>query len=285
LPQLVANDGQVVDTPPAIEIVPAFFGLLGVGGVLPSFYTELLARREMYEKDTAARAFLDIFQQRAVTLFYEAWRKHRLPPRHEEDRRKHFLPQVLALAGLGQSSLRDKLRNEHGEVRDDSIAFFAATFQQRTRSAAQVEGVLADYFGVEVRIDQFVGRWYAVPSDAQAEIGRGAALGHNALVGERVWQRDMRMRLSLGPLDHTQFNDFLPQGRSAGALRELLTLLSGVTLEYEVRLLLRPDHAPEMVLGGSAASSPRLGWDSWLHGTTPDHALNDACYDIHAAAA
>ena len=54
-----------------IEITPAFMGLLGAGGALPTFYTELLAERETYHRDTAARAFLDIFQHRAVALFYQ----------------------------------------------------------------------------------------------------------------------------------------------------------------------------------------------------------------------
>ncbi|MGH8074439.1 MAG: type VI secretion system baseplate subunit TssG, partial [Lysobacter sp.] len=57
-----------------IELTPAFMGLLGSGGALPIFYTELLAQRETYHRDTAAREFLDVFQHRAVALFYQAWR-------------------------------------------------------------------------------------------------------------------------------------------------------------------------------------------------------------------
>lgn len=269
---------------PDIEMVPAFFGMLGVGGTLPLFYSELFAQREAYHKDTAARAFLDVFQQRAVSLLYEGWRKHRLHLQYEDERRNHFLPCVLALTGLGQTALRDRLSNEHGGVMDESIAYFAGTFQQRARSAVQMQRVLAEFFGVSIRVEQFVGRWHELPAEAQTQLGTsGGVLGASALVGERVWQRDLCMRLVIGPLTRQQFADFLPQGRSAGALRELLTLMSGVSLEYEVQLLLKPEAVQPITLGGDGPPA-RLGWDIWLHSQPPEHALNDARYDIHAAA-
>jgi type VI secretion system protein ImpH len=278
-PAVDVEDPAAQATPPGIEIVPAFFGLLGVGGALPLFYTELFAQRETYQKDTAARAFLDVFQQRAVSLLYEAWRKHRLPLHYEEDRRQHFLPGVLALTGLGATP-----RNADSVVSDEAIAYFAGTFQQRARSAVQMRRVLAEHFDVAVRIDQFIGRWHSLPQQAQTSLGLGGGvLGQSALVGARVWQRDLRLRITLGPLTRAQFNDFLPQGRSAAALRELLTLMSGMTLEYEVQLLLKAAEAPALVLGAGPAPA-RLGWDSWLNGTPPERALNDARYDIHAAA-
>src|SRR5690606_3941693 len=92
-----------------VEIAPAFVGLLGVGGALPIFYTELLAQREAYDRDTGARAFLDVFLHRAVVLFYEAWRKHRLPVQFETDRRNRFLPLMLSMGGIGHPGLRDRL--------------------------------------------------------------------------------------------------------------------------------------------------------------------------------
>ncbi|MCV4753787.1 type VI secretion system baseplate subunit TssG, partial [Escherichia coli] len=89
-----------------------------------------------HHKDTAARAFLDVFQQRAVMLFYEAWRKHRLALQYEDDRKRHFLPHVLALPGLGQDALRQRLRERAGRVSDESVAFCSGARQQRARSAA-----------------------------------------------------------------------------------------------------------------------------------------------------
>jgi len=91
-----------------IEITPAFMGLLGVAGALPLYYTEVLGAREAQHKDHAARAFMDVFSHRAVALFYEAWTKHRLAMRYEQQPQTRFVGEVLALAGLGFDSLRGR---------------------------------------------------------------------------------------------------------------------------------------------------------------------------------
>ena len=265
-----------------IEMTPAFMSLLGTGGALPIFYTEMLAERETYHRDAAARAFLDIFQHRAVSLFYEAWRKYRLPVQYEDDERQRFLPLVLAVAGIGQAALRDRLHGEQGGVADDTLAYFAGLLQQRPVSAATVRQVVAEYFAVPTRLDQFIGRWFTLPQDSSTSLGlANATIGADAVLGERVWQRDLRMRLTIGPMHRAKLRRFLPGGEAALALRELLTLLTGVTLEYEVRLLL---HASE-VRGTHLDDGPaggRLGWDSFLVTAPERHDRGDAGYDIHA---
>ena len=270
-----------------IEMTPAFMSLLGTGGALPIFYTEMLAERETYHRDTAARAFLDIFQHRAVSLFYEAWRKYRLPVQYEDDERHRFLPLVLAVAGMGQSALRDRLHGDEGGVVDDTLAYFGGLLQQRPVSAATIRQVVSEYFTVPVRVDQFVGRWFTLPVDSSSSLGlANARIGADAVLGERVWQRDLRLRLTLGPMRRIKLRRFLPGGEAAMALRELLTLLTGVTLEYEVRLLLHAGEVQGIRLdddeGDERAAGGRLGWDAFLV-TAPEHAdRGDAGYDIHA---
>lgn len=266
-----------------IELTPAFMGLLGTSGTLPAFYTELFAQRELDQKDDAGRAFLDIFLHRAVVLFYQAWRKHRLPIQFEADRRNQFLPMVLAMAGVGHPALRDRLRAGEGGVADDTLAFFSGTLQQRPVSAMVLQRVLAEYFQVPVKLDQFVGRWFALPADNQTRLGASnAQLGGGAVSGERVWQRDLRMRLTLGPMPRDKFRRFLPGGPGALALRELLTMMTGVTLEYEVRLALRAKDVQGIRLGGDPGA--RLGWDGFLVTRPANEDRLDAGYDIHAIA-
>jgi type VI secretion system protein ImpH len=53
-------------------------GLLGCQGSLPSHYSERIAAHQHSERDTSARAFLDLFSSRAVNLFYQAWQKYRI---------------------------------------------------------------------------------------------------------------------------------------------------------------------------------------------------------------
>ena len=266
-----------------VDITPAFFSLLGAGGTLPAFYTELFAERETYHRDTAGRAFLDVFLQRSTVLLYRAWLKHRLPLQFEADRRNRSLPMVLALAGLGQEGLRERLRAQDGGVADDSVAHFAGLVQQRPRSAAAVQAVVQRYFGVPVKLTEFVGRWFALPAEHQSRLGLGhGTLGTDAMVGERVWQRDLCVRLEIGPMDRRRFARFLPGGPTALALRELITLLTGVTLEFEVRLVLRAADVHGACL--SDAAGPRLGWDSFLVTEAARQDRSDAGYSIHAAA-
>ncbi len=272
-----------------IEMTPAFMGLLGVNGTLPMFYTETLAHRELYQRDSAARAFLDIFQHRAVVLFYQAWRKHRLPLQFEQDRRRHFLPQVLSLAGVGQPALRARLKADEGGVADDALAHYAGLLQQRPMSATLIGRVLTRYFRVPVAVEQFIGRWFTLPEGSQTSLGLGCAqLGQGAVVGERVWQRDLRLRLTLGPMPHDRFTRFLPGGTGAKALRELLTLFTGVSLEYEVRLkLLASDVRPAVLvdtLPEGQGAGPRLGWDAFLVTKPSASDRDEPGYDLHSLA-
>lgn len=272
-----------------IEITPAFMGLLGVNGALPMFYTETLAQRELYQRDSAARAFLDIFQHRAVVLFYQAWRKHRLPLQFEQDRKRHFLPQVLALAGMGQPALRQRLNAGEGGVADDALAHYAGLLQQRPMSASLMGRVLARYFRVPVAVEQFVGRWFTLPDTSQTSLGLGCAqLGQGAVVGQRVWQRDLRLRITLGPMPHARFTRFLPGGPGAKALRELLTLFTGVSLEYEVRLKLKAeDVRPAMLtdpMPDQPQAGPRLGWDAFLTTRPATVDRDEPGYDLHSLA-
>lgn len=282
-----APEGNATPEIDSVDITAAFMGLLGVSGALPYVYTEQIAQRELYQKDFAARSFLDLFSNRLLALFYKAWKKSRLQLQYESDRRNRFAPMVLALAGIGQAPLHDRLRPDAGGVDDEGLAFFAGALQQRTLSASQLRQLLSRYLKVPVRLEQFCGRWYTLPPEARTVLGlSGGQLGRNALSGERVWQRDLRVRVVLGPLDHRMFLRFLPGAPGATALREILTLLSGVSLEYEINIVLRADAVQSGTLGSDRSPlAGRLGWDTYLQTrpSTVDRA--DVRYDIHAAAA
>lgn len=247
-----------------VDITPAFMGMLGAQGVLPTGYTEQLGLRETYHRDRAARAFLDIFTNRAVALFYAAWKKYRLALQYELDGKARFLPIVTSLAGLGSPSLRERLTRGKGRVFDQAIAFYAGGVMQRPLSAAVLGNILREYFDVPIRVEQFVGAWYDVPAAQRTRLGaRGAVLGRSALSGTRVWQRNLRLRLWVGPLRSKRFQDFLPGGDAAAALAKWLTLLGGDSLEYQIRLTLHRDDVKPCALGANSGSG-RLGWDTYL---------------------
>ncbi len=252
----------------AVHLTPTFMGLLGGHGALPAHYTERIAGHVADQKDEGVRAFFDTFSSRTLALFYEAWRKYRVELQYEVQGRDTFLPLVLSLAGLGNPSLRRRLLDASaGQVLDESLGYFAGALQHRPASSVQIARVLSDYFGQPVRAEQFIGSWYGVPPAQQTTLGgANALLGAGALAGARVWQRDLRLRLVIGPLDHAGLQTFLPGGAAARALHSMVTMLTGTALEYEVQLVLRAEdvQGTQLAGAGQGASMGRLGWDSYM---------------------
>ncbi|MEW6760801.1 MAG: type VI secretion system baseplate subunit TssG [Pseudomonadota bacterium] len=250
-----------------LRLTPAFMGLLGAQGVLPLHYTERIAEHQAQAKGEpeaeGARAFLDAFSNRSLALFYEAWRKYRLALQYQQGGEDGFMTILLSLAGLGDKALRRRLSGKQdGEVLDESIAYFASSMRHRPSSSVQLARVLSEYFGQQVVAEQFVGSWYEVPLAQQTLLGSDkAVLGVGTIAGARVWQRDLRLRLVVGPLDRAGFNDFLPGGLAARALRSMLSMFTGVTLEYEVELVLLAADVHNVRLDGVDG---RLGWDAYL---------------------
>lgn len=254
-----STDGR---PPRRVYLTPAFIGLLGQAGTLPLTYTERLAEREVMHRDRSGRAFLEIFNQRAVGLFHAAWLKHRPALQPGPDGTNRFQDLLLALAGMGASTQRELLGSGEGAVFDQSIAHYSGLVRQRPLSAAALQRVLGEHFGLPLRIEQFVGAWYPVPPERQTALGQpGAGLGQGALCGARLYQRDLRLRLCFGPLRRADFDRLLPGGPGAKALSRWLGLLGGIGLEYEIRLVL---HAADVHPATLSGTGGRLGLDAFL---------------------
>ncbi|AXV79151.1 MULTISPECIES: type VI secretion system baseplate subunit TssG [Ralstonia solanacearum species complex] len=277
---IAALEDGALDT---VAITPTFFGLLGVQGALPLRYTEIVAEREAVWRDRAARAFFDIFSNRATALFYQAWKKYRLPFQYEVDNDRHYLPLLLSLAGAADKTLRHDLSGTPGPVHDEALAGYATAIRHRPVSAAYLQRVLADYFQAPMRVEQFVGNWYRVPPSQYSRLGgTNNVLGATALAGARVWQRDLRVRVWVGPMARKQYRNFLPGAPGALALRKMLIILCGATLEFEIKLILRREDVAGCTLGAqdSGRSAGRLGWDTFLCSRPAQHDRSDAQYTL-----
>ncbi|UCV02001.1 type VI secretion system baseplate subunit TssG [Dechloromonas denitrificans] len=263
-----------------VEITPSFMGMLGVNGTLPIHYTEQVIHHERFKRDASGRAFLDLFTNRAVGHFYRAWKKYKLPVQYETDRRNRFLPLVLSLAGLGFDALRERMSTAPGAINDESVAFFAGLLRQRPVSAETLEKALGGYFREKVVVEQFVGRWYVVPIEQRSTLGgKNAVLGSNTLVGERVWQRNLRIRIHIGPLTHERYMAFLPKGEMAAGLEKILTLATGGQFEYEIRPILRAADVKPLALGKGQGG--RLGYDTFMLTRPAKSDRSDTSYLTH----
>ena len=272
---------------PVPTLTQSFLGLTGPSGVLPRHYTELLLRlRESKAAEKyALRDWLDLFNHRLTSLFYRAWEKYRFELAYE--RGEYALPEpdthtraLRSLVGLGLPPLRDRLAvsaegRPLARVDDLAVLYYGGLFAHRPRNAAGLEALLADYFQLPVRVQQFQGRWLALEPANQTRLGDGPGsnnrLGADALAGERVWDRQGQFRVRVGPLAYERFVEFLPDrapipARKASFLMaHLVRLYVGPDLEYDVQLVLLAAEVPGCRLDdGGGGVGPRLGWNTWL---------------------
>ncbi len=235
-----------------------FMGLIGAQGVLPYNYSLMVTER-LRARDTALAAFLDMFHHRAISLFYRAWERHRVAVAYEKGEdplRVH----LLDLVGMGLEANQNLLG-----VEDDVLAFYAGLLAPQPRSALALQQLLEDFFEVPAEIEQFIGGWYPLAQHDQCAVGeeRGAStqLGLGAVAGDEIWDNQMRVRIRLGPLSRTQYDQFLPGGSAHQPLRALVRFFSHDSFDFEVQLVLARDDVPGCVLG---AEEQPLGWSTWI---------------------
>jgi type VI secretion system protein ImpH len=272
---------------PLAEMVVSFMGVVGPTGVLPYHYTALLLRR-IRDKDFSLRDFLDLFHHRAISLFYRAGVKYRLPCVYErsklesgpaEDAEDRITGAFYCLTGMGTRGLRGRM-----DVADQALLFYGGHFAHFPRSASVLENMLADYFGLPVRVLQLQGQWLQLDPSEQAimpsqanRLGQNNQLGVSMVVGDRVWDIQSKFRLQVGPLTYAQFQRFLPNGDALRPLCQLAHAYVGLEFDFDVQLLLRPDEVPASRAGGGRS---RLGWNTWSRTGDFRSAVDDAVFSL-----
>jgi len=239
-----------------------FFGLTGPLGALPHWYTSLIAER-VRSSDRALRDFLDIFNHRFLSLFFQAWEKYRFAVGYERGESDRFSHLLLDLIGMGTDGLQ-----ERQAFPDDALLFFAGILGQRPRSAKALELILSEYFEVPVEVQQLLGGWFPLDLTTECLLGErqtfSEQLGQGAVVGGEVWDQGARARVKLGPLSLSQYLEFLPSGSAYPALRGLTRFFSNDEIDFEVQLVLDRRDVPACCLGSEGGESPKLGWVSWV---------------------
>lgn len=248
------GDGQL----PRLEV--RFFGLFGPNGPLPLHLTDFARERVLHRNDRSLVRFVDMFHHRLLLLFYRAWAQAQPTVALDRPGEDRFAAYVGSTLGIGTSAFagRDALP-------DHAKLFFAGLFARQVRNADGLEGVVRGYFRLPGRVEQFVGHWLKLPEDQRTRLQReptpGAQLGVGAVLGRRVWDRQHRFRIHLGPLSVNDYLRFLPDGDALERLVAIVRQYIGFELDWDLRLTLRPEEVPRARLGRGHA---RLGWTSWL---------------------
>jgi type VI secretion system protein ImpH len=249
--------GENNDSQPRMTV--NFMGLVGLLGVLPRHYTEFLLERAS-KKDLTLLDFLNIFNHRMISLFYRAWEKYRFHVRYERDGKDDFSQYLCSLIGIGTPGLRDRLL-----VKDAALLFYSGALAQRPRSAIMLERILHDYFGAPASVEQCVGRWIRLEPENTTRLGiQNHELGHNSICGDRVWDRQSKFRVRLGPLQIGEFRRLLPGGDAFQELIQIVRFFAGMECDFDIQLILKAGEVPACQLLSRAQEGARLGWTSWL---------------------
>jgi type VI secretion system protein ImpH len=236
----------------------AFFGLFGPNGPLPTHMTEYVRERLRHAGDRTLVAFADVFHHRMFALFHRAWSVTRPVAgcdRPESDRLRTY---VASLFGLGFSSLRDR-----DSMPDRAKLKYAALLAASPKSAAGLRAAISSFFELPVEIEEYIGQWLEVPADSRFRLGHSpevSRLGRTTVLGGRVYDRNHKFRVALGPLSRPDFLRFLPGTPGLDRLRSMVRNYTGDELAWDVRLIPAPFAASQIQLGMHG----RLGWDALL---------------------
>lgn len=268
-PAPVARLERRADGVPRLAV--RFLGLLGPQGPMPLHFTEYVRERVHQHGDRAAAHFLDLFHHRILGLFYRAWAQAQPVVQHDRPSADRYLVWLGAAAGLPPAP---------PALAAPALAYQAGLLSGRSRHAEALVKVLGQYFDVPVSVTPHAGHWLPLPAEDRSRLGharnraeaaaRGPAaqLGTSATAGSRVWDRQFRFRLRLGPLPLARHDSFLPGAAAWQPLLEWVRLLAGAELSWELELTLADPQHPEPRLGArrNGLAGARLGVTCWLTG-------------------
>jgi type VI secretion system protein ImpH len=247
-------------------VVTANLGLLGPEGPMPLHVTRWVLDRlsqrwfagaeARQTADTTFVDFVDMLQHRMMALFYRAWADHSPAVQVERQVGGRVRAMLEAMAGIGLP----------GTHNGDDPSLDMVKLKQAAALASQVDGperltlFISEAFGIPVAIREFVAAWLPIPRGLQTRVGQAfAALGRGATVGRRIFSRQSRVELVLGPVGIGDYLSFLPNGEKYPALKRAIRDLAGEQIDVDVRVVLKQAEVPEPRIG-----EIRLGRTSWL---------------------
>jgi len=235
-----------------------FLGLFGPNGPMPLHLTEYARDRSRHHHDHTLAAFADIFHHRMVSFFYAAWAQSQPVVQFDRPKDDRFLVYVGSLIGLGTPGLRNLDAMHHA-----AKLGFAGHLSSLPRHVSGLVSIIREYFKVPTQVREFIAHWMHIPEGDRVQLGEDSMngrLGQSTIIGERVWQRQDKFQVRLGPLSLDRYEAFLPTGRSFKALVAAVRNYVGMELLWEVNLVLKKEEKPVTCLGKCGA----LGWTSWL---------------------
>ncbi len=227
--------------------------LAGTDGPLPLPDTERLLQ-SLRNRDPAPLAFLDIFHHRWLSFLYRSRVQHRIGLQWRGPADSPLARALDAIGGLGLG------RGARGAGGERAWLRQAALQGPAPRSMAGLTAMLSDRLGLPVSGQSCVGGWLRLDGNDIARLGRGAALGGGAVLGQRAWDASAGIALQVGPVPAERWTDWLADGRDCLRLRWLTS--RHVQQDLQLRLDLLPGTWPAQAC--PRLGQARLGWSAWL---------------------
>ena len=268
-----------------------FLGLTGPSGVLPLHYTEWLAQRRR-AKDDGPAAFLDMFNHRALLLFWQAWARNRPGIMQELTLNQGIMRHVHDLIGMGTRGLRPSQTLTGRQTAQHTpatavLGYYSGLISQRPHSSTMLAQIISDTCQAPVQAEACLGTWQTIPAQQRTQLGAPLSrLGQGLVLGQNYWDRQTTLRLSIGPLNRPGFDALLPGGGALERMVSLLRFLTGTALDLRIQLKLDARELVPVVLNAKQTSPstnrPRLGWNTWLTGRRDPHPAQECEFHFHA---
>jgi type VI secretion system protein ImpH len=203
------------------------------------------------------KRFADVFHHRMLCFHYRAWADAQPAVGFDRPEQDDYATYVGGLFGLGQEALRNR-----DALPDLAKLYHAGHFACQDRPAVGLRDVVADFFQVPVIVREFVGEWLTLPHDGRWRLGTQGTfgiLGLTTAIGAQSWSRQHKFRIVVGPIGFEDFERLLPGGASLDRLIAMVRLYCGDAMAWDLRLILRRQEVPPLVLGRSGALS-RTAW-------------------------
>lgn len=251
-----------------------FLGLFGPNGPLPLHLTEYARDRLHHKKDGALVGFADTFHHRAVSLFYRAWSQGQPTVQRDRPGEDRFSVYMGTVSGFGMPKLA-----QADDMPQSAKLHFAGHLSSLPRHAEGLVAILEGHFKVPAKIVEFIAHWLTIPKRDRLKLGSNPAIGHlgeDAVLGERVWQRQDKFQIRLGPMSLREYESFLPSGKLFNMMVATVRNFLGLELLWETRPILKGDEKPVTCLGKQGV----LGWTSWLESKEVEEQVGDLVLQV-----
>ena len=242
-----------------VHMKVSFMGMIGPSGLLPYWYNELALERQRHRDHTLVD-FLNMFHHRLISLFYLAWKKHRLPENYRPGARDRLSQCFRCFIGLGTPHLREIL-----DLPMESLIFYSGLMARQVPCVSAIKSSVEYFSDTPAEIEQFVNR--TVPLDPEDRTGIGVTnsrLGMETVCGNSIWECQSKFLVRLGPMDLRRFSELLPSGTMLKPIFSLVKYMVGTEYEFEVGLVLERREVPCCVLGDGRSLPSLLGWSTWI---------------------